>query len=472
MTTAIFREIYYQDPLYYLENLQDQENLVFLDSCLFNSNYGRYSYIMFAPFATLSAQDGMAYYAGKTLQIDPFTILQQLYGQFSQQIITAIPPFQGGIAGYWSYDLARSLESLPSIAAQDNSFADMALGFYDLVVSFDHLKKRAYAVSSGFPEHDEKKNDKRATARLHWLLTKISAAKNSKIITKPLLDASSIKSDFSYKEYIASVNKIKQYIIAGDVFEVNLAQRFSAKVKPNFEPFQLYKRLRYCNSAPFSAFIKIANCHILSSSPERFVKLQNHMLETRPIKGTIAAHHDVTLDLQAQQQLLKSKKDQAENNMIVDLMRNDFSKIAEPHSVTVPQLCGLETYATLHQLVSVVTAKLKQQYNAVDVLKACFPGGSITGAPKIRAMEIIEELEFMRRGPYCGSAGYVGFNGTMDTSILIRSFFLQQQQLSWYAGGAIILDSDPDAEYQESMLKQQALRDALCKNLSQSTSCT
>jgi para-aminobenzoate synthetase component 1 len=279
-------------------------------------------------------------------------------------------------------------------------------------------------------------------------------------IKKPITSKENITSNFSQQSYCAAVAKMQQYILSGDIFEVNLSQCFKCDIA-DLDVYRLYQRLRYFNPAPFAAYTNLANIHLLSSSPERFLRLSGSKVEARPIKGTINRSSDINTDYQNIQQLLNSEKDKAENTMIVDLMRNDLSKVALPHSVIVEKLCGLESYANVHHLVSVITATLAPQVSAIELLKNTFPGGSITGAPKIRAMQIIAEIEPHTRGPYCGSMGYIGFNGEMDLSILIRTIIYQNGKVTFHGGGAVTLNSEPLHEYQESMAKVATLFQAL-----------
>lgn len=251
------------------------------------------------------------------------------------------------------------------------------------------------------------------------------------------------------------MQKVRDYILAGDIFQANISQRFS--LPKNISSFDLYSQLRKVNPAPFSAYLNFNEIVIASASPERFLKLENNHVETRPIKGTRRRGKNPQEDKELAKELLQSKKDHAENTMIVDLMRNDLSRVCENHSIQVPQHCGLESYATVHHLVSVVQGKLKPDTTAIDLLKATFPGGSVTGAPKIRAMEIIAEIEPTQRGPYCGAIGYIGFNGNMDTSITIRTYCIRDDIITFQTGGAVVLDSEPEKEYEETFTKANAL---------------
>ncbi len=253
----------------------------------------------------------------------------------------------------------------------------------------------------------------------------------------------------------------QNYILEGDIFEVNLSQRFKTVLPEELTPYELYLRLRKISKAPFAAYFNFSKMTIASASPERFILLNNGQIETRPIKGTMPRGETIEQDLKFSEALLNSKKDKAENIMIVDLLRNDLSRVCEDDSVHVATLCGLESFATVHHLVSVITGKLKSGYHALDLLKATLPGGSITGAPKIRAMEIISELEPNRRGPYCGNIGFISFTGDMDTSILIRTYAIHHRDVTYQAGGAVVLDSDPAQEYHETLHKSKALHQAL-----------
>jgi para-aminobenzoate synthetase component 1 len=350
------------------------------------------------------------------------------------------------------------LENVPAHALDDMQYPDMVIGFYDIVLAFDHVLQQAWIFSNGYPEKKEPARKHHAERRLAWILKELSTIKTR----SDLINQSSIiEADFSRDQYQLAVQKVIDYILAGDIFEANISQRFKATLPDNFSKFDLYNQLRRMNPAPFAAYLNFNDMVIASASPERFLKLTQDKIETRPIKGTRPRGKTPDEDKVYADDLLNSAKDHAENVMIVDLLRNDLSKVCENHSVKVPQLCGLESYASVHHLVSVVEGKLKKQYQALDLFTACFPGGSITGAPKIRAMEIIAEIEPTSRGPYCGSIGYIGFDGAMDTSIVIRTFVIKNNSVTFQAGGAIVADSNPKEEYEETLTKAKALRNVL-----------
>jgi para-aminobenzoate synthetase component 1 len=270
-----------------------------------------------------------------------------------------------------------------------------------------------------------------------------------------------IATNFTRGRYEAAVQRVIDYIHAGDIFQANLSQRFSAALPAALEPYDLYRRLRARNPASFAAFLKLGDVTIASASPERFLRLKEGQVETRPIKGTRPRGATPEEDRALAAALCASEKDRAENVMIVDLLRNDLSRVCRDGTVEVPALCALQTLPTVFHLVSTVTAALRPGMAATDLIAACFPGGSITGAPKIRAMEIIAELEPTRRGPYCGSIGYIGFDGSMDTSITIRTYALRGRQVTFQAGGGIVADSRPAEEYEETLAKARALIGAL-----------
>jgi para-aminobenzoate synthetase component 1 len=456
----MFQEILYQDPLQLFALFADQSGAVFLDSAEMMSGCGRYSFIAFDPFLTLVSKNGKIQLGDKQFYGDPFEILKQTLSQFPAENRADLPPFQGGVVGYFGYGLVQHLEKLPSSSLDDMQFADMALGFYDVVLSFDQEQKRAWIFSSGYPLQASVERTKRAKERLNFALNQIA-----NVPLSPLMQISSgenqIVSNFNQETYQRAVSQVINYILAGDIFQANISQRFRLDLAANIVPFELYRKLRALNPAPFAAYLNLADCIIASASPERFLRLAQLHIETRPIKGTRRRGKNKVEDQELAQALLASAKDRAENIMIVDLMRNDLSRVCEAHSVHVAKLCGLESYATVHHLVSVVTGKLRVDLNAIDLLRATFPGGSVTGAPKIRAMEIIAEIEPTERGPYCGSIGYIGFNGDMDCSITIRTLTIKNQVVTFQAGGAIVADSDPLEEYKETLTKASALQKTL-----------
>jgi para-aminobenzoate synthetase component 1 len=451
MYYPLLQEILYQDPLAVFSVFSQQANVIFLDSAYLMDQCGRYSFIAVDPFFTVISKNSCE---------DPFQLLQDRLAQFPLYFYPELPPFQGGAAGFFSYDLLHHLEMI-SRTKDDLGFPDLAMGFYDLVIGFDNLIKQAWIFSSGYPEQNKLQREKRAKKRLNWIAELLSNMAELPSINFTTYNEADIQTTFSKKTYKSAVQKVKDYILAGDIFEANISQRFSVNLRSSDTAFELYRRLRLINPAPFSAYLNIGDTIIISASPERFLKLTGRLIETRPIKGTRPRGKTKSEDDFLSRELLHSEKDRAENVMIVDLLRNDLSRVCEDYSVSVSQLCGLESYATVHHLVSVVTGLLQEKYNAIDLLRVAFPGGSITGAPKVRAMEIINEIEPTTRGPYCGSIGYMGFNGDMDCSIVIRTFAIKNNILTFQTGGAVTVDSDPEEEYEETLTKARALRRVL-----------
>ena len=456
---ALVKEIPYVDPADLFPAFADLPHALFLDSAMQDPRLGGVSYIAADPYCVIRTDKGRTLMDGEPVDSNPFALLKLLLEQQSLDRIPELPAFQGGAAGLFGYDLGWCLETLPEDQANDIGFADMAVGLYDLVMAFDHNSQKAWLISTGMPEEDGPKRVERATIRASRILKILKTAAGSDwpaMIMPPLVwQTSDTKAG-----YEAKVQKVIDYIYAGDIFQANLSQRFSADLPEGFNPLAFYRHLRQVNAATFCGYFDSGDGVIASSSPERFLKVESGRVETRPIKGTRPRDADLEIDRALAAELLASEKDRAENVMIVDLLRNDLSKVCAPHTVVVPELCALESYASVHHLVSAVTGALKPENTAVDLLAASFPGGSITGAPKVRAMEIIAELEPQRRGPYCGSLGFISYAGDMDTSILIRTLVIRDGQVVFQAGGGIVADSDPASEYEETLVKARRLFEA------------
>lgn len=449
----LFEEVSFSEALKFSAALHGYNDIVFFNSARIHPELAQYSFIALDPFETFI-------YDVTENSPDIFEQLAQKINTFNWPHIPGLPPFQGGVAGYLSYDLVRDLEELPHHAVADIAYPKCMLGFYDVVLSIDHIQQKAWICSSGFPESDIAQRQKRAQERLQWLWSEIQSAKpvpsNSVTVAQE-----SITSNFTESEYVAAVAKVQHDIAEGEVFEVNISQRFQCALPEGLTPFQLYQRIVERNPAPFASYMRFGELAIVSSSPERFLKVTGDVVETRPIKGTVKRSKNIKEDELLAQQLLTSEKNNAENAMIVDLMRNDLSRVCLPHSVKVPQICQLESYENVHHLVSVITGILRPEFDRIALLKATLSGGSVTGAPKIRAMEIIDEIEPTCRGPYCGHAVYFGFNGTMDSSLLIRTYVIFENVVTFQGGGAVVLDSDPLQEYEETFIKVRPLMDAL-----------
>jgi para-aminobenzoate synthetase component 1 len=442
-------EIEYRDPADAAAALRHLPCLTFLDSAASDRRLGRYSFVAADPFARLRLDKaGPEWVARLKAELAACRIPS----------LPGLPPFQGGAAGLFSYELGASLERLPQAPADDLAFPDLSLGFYDVVGAFDSRERRGWVVSTGLPESGEKPRARRAIERGVWLaglLARPPAASRTGRIA-----LSEWTRNFTASTYQRAVRTVVERILAGDIFQANIAQRFTANVPDDFDHFGFYRRLRTVNPAPFAAFLDHGDLVVASASPERFLRVEGGQVEARPIKGTRPRSSDPVLDLLQAQALTESRKDRAENTMIVDLLRNDLSKVCVPGSVQVPQLCGLESFASVHHLVSAVVGRLGRGRDAVDLLAGAFPGGSVTGAPKVRAMEIITEIEGHARGPYCGAIGYVGFDGTMDLNVVIRTASFRRGTCAVQAGGGIVTASDPAAEYQETLDKAARVFDA------------
>ncbi len=439
-------------------------NCFFLDSGMDPEKLGRYSFIGSDPFLTLKS-------FGETTEVtflgrpsketgNPLDILNRHLEQYRIDDDESMLPCAGGAVGYISYDIGRFIETLPCTAVNDLNLPECRFGFYDVIITIDNLTGKTYIVSTGFPEQDESLRMKRAMERLHEIKTILDQpAGSAPASSTPPTGTKKLVSNFSHEGYLKAVERARQYIIDGDIFEVNLSQRFETET--DLPPWELYLKLRAINPAPFAAYLDFNDLVIVSASPERFIRSRNDYVETRPIKGTIRRGATPEEDKANAAKLLASAKDHAENMMIVDLERNDLGRVCRFGSVKVTELAILETFPTVFHLTSTVVGQLKEGNGRLELLKATLPGGSITGAPKIRSMEIIDELEPTCRSIYTGNIGYLGFNGTMDLSIVIRTFLLKGNRAYFQAGGAVVYDSDPESEYQETIDKVRALMDAL-----------
>lgn len=458
--SAVNIEIGWRDPFDVAKALADVPGFAFLDSALFHRKLGRYSFIGINPFGTFTVTDGRAAWNGETLDAPPLEALRGLLRQYSLVADPALPPFQGGVIGAIPYEFGWQLEIL---RAQDHvvEAEPVHLAFYDLILAFDQLERRFFIMSSGFPEEGEKR-ESRAAARIEEALALIDRPRESSKAcpVNAVFPSESWRSNFTASSYHAAIEKVRAHIFAGDIYQANIAQRFEADLPEDFSGFAFYERLRQVNPAPFGAYLSFADTIIASSSPELLLRKRGIIVEARPIKGTAARSRDLREDVHRSEALLASAKDRSENIMIVDLLRNDLSLVCRPHSVEVPVLCGLESYANVHHLVSVVTGELGEGCDESDLIAAAFPGGSITGAPKRRAMEIIEAVEQTPRGYYCGTILYIGFDGTTDMNIAIRTVVLKPGKARFHAGGGITWLSDPAAEYAETYDKAQRIFDA------------
>lgn len=409
---------------------------VFLDSASASHPDSHFDLISFAPQHSLTAQNGSVFLDEIEQKDNLFTLMQRLLSPYQTEKAPHDLPFSGGWLGYFSYDLGRYIERLPSKAKNDIALPDATIGLYPDALIY-HKKLACWFYISQPSEQENARLDK----YLAQINTPVTATKFN--LTSPW------QSNMDYASYEEKFNQVQAYLHSGDCYQINLAQRFCASYSGS--PWHAYLQLREQNSAPFSAYIALPDHNaVLSLSPERFIGVNDGKVQSKPIKGTLPRLSDADKDKQQAEALANSPKDRAENVMIVDLLRNDLGKVAKAGSVNVPSLFAIESFPAVHHLVSTVTSTLAAGKTAIDQLEAAFPGGSITGAPKIRAMEIIEQLEPHRRSIYCGSIGYISACGNMDTSITIRTLVAKNSQLYCWAGGGIVADSKARLEYQET----------------------
>jgi len=440
------------DPLSVFAAFKDEKNCFFLDSSLSLGSAGRYSFVGIDPFYILKSSSDAE-----------FSVLRRRLNDYRLSIPGSAIPFLGGALGYLTYDLGVGMEtSIRRRKKESLAIPQCYFAFYNTIVIIDNLMRELYIFSVGFPEKKYRaakalceKNIKKISA----ILSRVTAGR-PQLRDQPIAGASGgLKSNFSKEAYCRAVKKAKAYIKRGDIYQVNLSQRFCGPCHD--DPYRIYERLRSISPSSFSAYFDAGGFQVLSSSPERFLSLRKGRVETSPMTGTRPRSKDRGHDAKLKKELLASHKDRAELVMIVDLERNDLGRVCEYGSVEVKTLRALEEYATVFQTTATVEGRLRRDLDRVDLMQACFPGGSITGCPKIRAMEIIDELEPLGRSLYTGSLGYFSFSGEMDFNILIRTIIKKDAQVYFGVGGGIVADSDPEKEYRETLVKARAMFEAI-----------
>lgn len=439
-----------------LAALSDWTSPLLLDSARQNGQTGRYSFLTADPIDEWTLQH-------RDYGLDPFREIRELLARIETEGVPDLPPFQGGAAGMLSYELGGCWEQIPAARQNEFQVPVLSVGLYDWVLAWDHQAGRAWIIAHGLDrspvERADAVRDALSDPPSACTIARVEPSRAPDTPRHPLPDLPDVESNFSRADYLDAVRQVIEFIEAGDVFQVNLSQRLLAQTgQPAVE---LYSQLRERNPAPFAGFYARDDWSVLSASPERFLRVDGNMVETSPIKGTRRRRPVPEADLFTRDELRESRKDHAENVMIVDLLRNDLSRVCVPGSISVPRLCAVETYETVQHLVSDVRGELAAERSFWDVMAAAFPGGSITGAPKVRAMQIIAELEQVARGPYCGSLFYVGFDGRADSNILIRTFVQRGGWLQCSVGGGITAQSDPRAEYLETLDKAAGMLAAL-----------
>ncbi|MFZ5996586.1 MAG: anthranilate synthase component I family protein [Nitrospirota bacterium] len=480
----LYRETPYAEPHSVYEKLCRRGNRNSPYSMLLESVRGphkiaHYSFIAFEPYLVLSAKDGELKVQAPWTKKEalsfrhPLERLKELVAACPQEMAPGLPPFQGGAIGMLSYDFVRYIEDIPHNAVDDLQLPDAHFMMVDRVVAFDHLEKRAWIIVSPGVRHTElgfrdiKDIDwaepyDEATALIEGIAATMKGQEPKETISEtahsPRASCPSppLQYEMTKERYMDMVRRAKEYIAAGDIFQANLSQRISAPIGES-DPWDIYKVLRRINPSPFAAFADFGDYQIVSSSPERLVRVKDGTIETRPIAGTRPRGKSRSEDEVLRAELLLNEKERAEHIMLIDLERNDIGRISEYGSVAVDELMITEDYSHVIHIVSNVKSILRADKTCFDVIRATFPGGTITGVPKVRCMEIIDELEPVTRGAYTGSLGYVGFSGSMDLNIIIRTFVIKKGRAYVQAGAGIVADSDPEREYYETLKKAEAL---------------
>lgn len=471
----LYTEIPYGAPFAIYEAIGCRTNSILLESVKGPARIARYSFIAFDPYLVFAVKDGEVSISSPSSATavsfrPPLERLKELVTAYPQKALPELPPFQGGAIGLLCYDFVRYIENIPGNASDDLRIPDAHFLMADKVIAFDHSDQKAWLIFS--PGARDMELGYRDMADIDWgmaydrcsvelrvmsdeLRLKGSGAKH---LTPELRDYSALKLDYemSKEQYMDIVRRAKEYIAAGDIFQANLSQRIAAQIGGR-DPFEIYKLLRDINPSPFAAYADFGYYQIVSSSPERLVNLNKGVIETRPIAGTRPRGRDSNEDSRLRAELLLNEKERAEHIMLIDLERNDIGRVSEYESVVVDELMITEDYSHVIHIVSNIKGRLMKGKTCFDLITAAFPGGTITGVPKIRCMEIIDALEPVRRGPYTGSLGYIGFSGNMDLNIIIRTFVIKNGFAYVQAGAGIVADSDPEREYYETLKKAEAL---------------
>lgn len=467
--TPLFKEIPFESPHLIYQRLRSKNSFL-LESGKGPENIARYSFIGIEPYLIFKVKNG-------SLEIDsngkktlsgrrPLERLRELVDSYRQKPLDGLPPFQGGAAGMLSYDFVRYLERISDIAVDDLNVPDAHFFMIDRLVAFDHKEEKCWIIVCpgaretvlGFSEVTECKKEYMDDAEneLHLLYERITSPKSGPDDEKKSGGRVEAVCEATKDQYMDMVRKAKEYIAAGDIFQANLSLRLSAGIG-DADVWNIYSILRQINPSPFAAYMDFGDYRIVSSSPERLVRVRGRLIDTRPIAGTRPRGENLDEDEKMRAELLLNEKERAEHIMLIDLERNDIGRVSDYGSVEVNELMTTEDYSHVIHIVSNVRGVLAEGKDCFHVIRAVFPGGTITGVPKVRCMEIIDEIEQKRRGPYTGSIGYIGFNGNMDLNIIIRTFLVKDGRVFVQAGAGIVADSDPEREYYESLKKAEAL---------------
>ncbi len=465
----IFREIMadMETPVSAFKSIDKGGPAFLLESIEGGEKWGRYSLLGVEPKVTFKSKgDEIEIIAnGKKSKTkgDPISVLRETLSRYKPVITDELPRFYGGAVGYIGYDMVRFFEDLPDKAVSDIDIYDAFFVITETILIFDNLEHKIKIVANAVIEEGDNPADvyKRATKKIDGLVKRLktppSAYRAKKVAGKA--GNKEVISNFSQEKFVEGVLKAKEYIQAGDVIQVVLSQRFETRL--DVEPFNIYRALRVINPSPYMFYLRLDGIELIGSSPEILVRVEGKDIDVRPIAGTRPRGKDDTEDKRLEEELLKDPKEIAEHIMLVDLGRNDVGRVAETGSVSVNELMVVEKYSHVMHIVSNVRGQLRKNKDSFDALRACFPAGTLTGAPKVRAMEIIEEIEPVKRGAYGGSVGYFGFSGNMDMAITIRTLVVKDGKIYIQAGAGIVADSDPEKEYQETINKAKAMLKAV-----------
>ena len=428
---------------------------------------GNYSFLLesveggerLARYSFIGTEPSLVLRTGNDNPVDPLNLVEKELAQFRPVPIANLPRFHGGMVGYLSYEVARYFEKLPCPDQDPQGLPESVLMLADTLLVFDHITHKIKVVSHTHLDGDVDKAYREATRKIDDLVNRLEQPIQSKSPKNAPPNRSEVSSNFSPARFEAIVSQAKEYIYAGDIIQAVLSQRLSRPT--NASPFAIYRALRSVNPSPYMYYLHLGDFYIVGASPELLVRVEDDIVSNHPIAGTRRRGKDATEDLALEEELKHDKKECAEHIMLVDLGRNDIGRISEPGTVEITQLMDLERYSHVMHLVSHVQGKLRAGLSQFDALRSCFPAGTVSGAPKIRAMQIIAELEREKRGPYAGAVGYFDFSGNLDTAIAIRTVIIKDNIAYIQAGAGIVADSIPEREYQESLNKAQALLAAI-----------
>ena len=444
--------------------LKDKGYSFLLESAEGGEKWGRYSFIGCTPILIITYQDERVKISGPEGKDiyervnDPLPLLRETLKEFHLAQLSDLPRFQGGLIGYFSYDIIRCFERLPNISIKDLSIPEAIFVLPKTLIIFDHVKHTVKIVS--FVDLRKERGLKKAyEGAISSIEKNISQLRSPLNYGPKAISISTISSNFSKESFMSAVDRIRSYIFSGDAIQVVLSQRLSTKI--DGDDFSIYRALRSINPSPYMFYLNFDKLKLIGSSPEILVRLEDDLITLRPIAGTRPRGRDENEDLALEEELLNDPKERAEHIMLVDLGRNDVGRVSRPGTVRVTDLMVIERYSHVMHIVSNVTGRLQEGKDAFDVLKACFPAGTVSGAPKIRAMEIIEEFEPTRRGPYAGAVGYFSLSGDMDFCITIRTVVIWEDMLHVQVGAGIVADSVPEREYEETMNKAKAMLKAI-----------